>query len=351
MRFQIQILTSIFFICLSSFSIALESVAIENTAADDKTYLARPELQTLINKVAGKPGLSKERLEKLFSSVQRQDSILEAIARPAEKTKTWAEYRPIFVNQLRIDGGLEFWKQHHETLARAEKEFGVAPEIVVAIIGVETRYGRNKGSYRVLDALSTLAFDYPPRSPFFYQELEQFLLLENYAGIDIETTLGSYAGAMGFGQFIPSSYHHYAVDFDGDGKIDLINNPVDAIGSVANYFARHGWKHGEAVASRAFLNQETINQEELSKMIDLDDMKPQYKIKDFSKVGLVSHEPLPEKEKATAYKLAGMNGDEYWLCMNNFYVISRYNRSRLYALSVYQLSEMIKMQMEFGPIK
>ncbi len=341
MRFLFRFLTVYLLFFLSSSS----------NAEDENSYLQRPELQQLINKVSDKPGLSKERLEKLFSTVKRQDSILEAIARPAEKTKTWAEYRPIFVNQQRINGGIEFWKQHRDTLTRAEKEFGVAPEIVVAIIGVETRYGQHKGKYRVLDALSTLAFDYPPRSPFFYKELEEYLLLEDYAGIDIENTLGSYAGAMGYGQFISSSYHNYAVDFDGDGKIDLINNPVDAIGSVANYFAKHGWIKNEPVASRAYIDDNIADKEELASLINPKEMKPELKVKHFSKAGLISQDRLHGKEKVTAYQLNGQQGEEYWLCTNNFYVITRYNHSRLYAMSVYQLGEMIKIQMDFGPIQ
>lgn len=340
MRYLISVFLSSLLISFPLFSFA----------NDENDYLSRPEFQELVKKLEKEPNLSKERLEKLFSTVKRQDSILEAIAKPAEKTKTWAEYRPIFVNQKRINGGVEFWNKYRDTLIRAEKEYGVAPEIIVAIIGVETRYGQQKGRYRVLDSLSTLAFDYPPRSKFFLQELEQYLLLEKDAGIDIENTLGSYAGAMGYGQFIPSSYHHYAVDFDGDGKIDIIDNPVDAIGSVANYFKRHGWEDGEAIASRAYIDKDTLDKESLEKMIDRDEMKPEFRIKDFSKAGLLTDDSISEKEKVTAYKLSGQE-DEYWLCLNNFYVITRYNHSRLYAMSVYQLGEMIKMQMEFGPIQ
>ena len=172
---------------------------------------------------------------------ERKQNILDAIARPAEKTKPWSEYRDVFLTDSRISEGVEFWRANAAALARAQQEYAVPPEIVVAIIGVETRYGRNAGTYRVLDALATLAFDYPPRSDFFRGELTEFLLLAREEGVDPRSLTGSYAGAMGYGQFIPSSFRNYAVDFDGDGKRNIWTNPHDAIGSVANYFGEHGW--------------------------------------------------------------------------------------------------------------
>lgn len=314
----------------------------------DAGYLERPELEFLIHKLEGHPNLTRERLTKLFANVKQQKSILEAISRPAERTMTWASYRPIFITESRIDGGVAFWKKHQETLHRASQEFKVPQEIIVAIIGVETRYGQHAGRYRVLDALTTLGFDYPPRRKFFYKELEQFLLLEEYAGIDIEKTLGSYAGAMGYGQFIPSSYRHYAVDFDNDGKIDLLNNPVDAIGSVANYFAKHGWKAGEPVASTAYIKPQQEDTERLDTLVNIDGLKPKHRIKDFAKFGLYSNENFESNAKASAYQLSGEKGNEYWLCLDNFYVITRYNHSKLYAMAVFQLSEYIKLKKEFG---
>ncbi len=311
-------------------------------------YLERPEFKQLVQNLDGKGKLSEQRLIKIFSEVSQQKSILEAIARPAERTLTWAEYRSIFVNQKRVEGGVKFWHEHQDTLLKASRQFNVPPEIIVAIIGVETRYGQHKGAYRVIDALATLGFDYPPRSAFFYKELEQFLLLEEYAGIDIENTKGSYAGAMGYGQFIPSSYRHYAVDFNQDGKIDLINDPVDAIGSVANYFHKHGWKAGEPVASRAFIDAAHHHAEKLAEIVDIAGLKPVHKIRDFEKAGLIPQDAVDKNAKASGYKLDGAQGDEYWLCMENFYVITRYNHSRLYAMSVFQLSQLIKAQVNFG---
>ncbi len=310
-------------------------------------YLNRPEFEQLVKNLEKYPNLNRERLNQLFSTVTQQPKILEAIARPAEKTKTWAEYRPIFVNQQRIDGGVAFWKEHRATIHKAAEKYQVPPEIIVAIIGVETRYGTQKGGYRVIDALATLGFDYPPRSAFFYKELEQFLLLEEYAGINIETTTGSYAGAMGYGQFIPSSYRNFAVDFNEDGKIDIITDPVDAIGSVAHYFHKHGWKKGEAVAGRAIIVDEHFNQETLVRLLNPAELQPEQHVKDFAKHGLVSIDHFPAKEIASAITLAGQTGEEFWITLHNFYVITRYNHSRMYAMSVFQLSQLIKMKMDY----
>lgn len=332
-------ITATIFIFLLSFSLS--------GLLFSQDYLNRPEFEQLVKSLENSPNLDRDRLNSLFSSVKQQPKILEAIARPAEKTKTWAEYRPIFIHQQRIDGGIAFWKEHQETLLRASEKYNVPPEIIVAIIGVETRYGTQKGGYRVIDALATLGFDYPPRSAFFYKELEQFLLLEAYARIDLEKTMGSYAGAMGYGQFIPSSYRHYAVDFNNDGKIDLLHDPVDAIGSVANYFDKHGWKKGEAVAGRARINSAHYNQEALAALLNPGPLKPEHHVRDFTKYGLESVDHFAGKEIASAIKLAGIDGDEYWITLHNFYVITRYNHSRLYAMSVFQLSQLIKTKMDY----
>jgi membrane-bound lytic murein transglycosylase B len=195
-------------------------------AADN--YGVSPAALAVVDELVVEEGFDRQELLKVFAQARRKDSILEAIARPAEKTKPWYEYREIFLNEKREQQGVEFFNEHRATLLRAEREFGVPAEIIVAIIGVETSYGRVAGSYRVLDALSTLAFDYPPRSPFFTAELKDFLILTRDQGMDPASLMGSYAGAMGYGQFIPSSYRNYAIDFDHDGKIDIWDNPVDA---------------------------------------------------------------------------------------------------------------------------
>jgi len=256
--------------------------------------------------------------------------------RNAEKRLQWHEYRKIFLTPARIDGGVAFWKENADILRKAEAAFGVAPQIIVAIIGVETRYGNNTGRHRVLDALSTLAFDYPPRSEFFTGELEQYLILAREEDIEVVTTTGSYAGAMGYGQFIPSSYRNYAVDFDEDGKRDLWNNKMDIIGSVANYFNRHGWKAGSPVAVRA-----KVEGDQYSALLELG-YKPNTVLDALRHDGITPIEPMPDDLVAALLSLEQKDGPEYWLAFNNFYTITRYNHSPLYAMAVYQLSEEIR---------
>lgn len=205
-------------------------------------------------------GFASEQLRDLFKQAERKQAILDAISRPAERVKPWKEYRPIFLTDSRVAQGVDFWRENEAALSRAEAEYGVPAEIIVAIIGVETFYGRNTGSHRVIDALSTLGFDYPPRQPFFRQQLKEFLLLTREEQVDPLTLKGSYAGAMGLPQFMPSSFRAYAVDFDGDGHIDIWNNPTDAIGSAASYFKQHGWAAGEPVVARAKVSGERFEE-------------------------------------------------------------------------------------------
>ncbi|MEE4279865.1 MAG: lytic murein transglycosylase B [Halieaceae bacterium] len=280
-------------------------------------------------------GFEREAVEALLRDAKRQQSILDAIARPAEKTKPWYEYRAIFLNDRREREGIEFMREHRATLARAQAETGVPAEIIVAILGVETYYGRVAGSYRVLDALATLAFDYPRRSPFFTGELENFLLLTREQGLDATVLKGSYAGAMGYGQFMPSSYRAYANDFDGDGVADIWNNPVDAIGSVANYLARHGWQEGEPIVSAARAAPD------VPEALFDGNLKPQRSVGEFAAAGVVAEEALDADAPAMAMRFELTDGNEYWLGLQNFYVITRYNHSAMYAMSVFQLSQRI----------
>ncbi|MEZ5573399.1 MAG: lytic murein transglycosylase B [Halioglobus sp.] len=303
-------------------------------AADN--YEGNPAARVVVEELVTEEGFDREQLLQVFAEAERKDGILEAIARPAERTKPWYEYRAIFLNQKREDQGVEFFKEHRATLERAEREFGVPAEIIVAIIGVETYYGRVAGSYRVIDALSTLAFDYPPRSPFFTSELKHFLILTRDQGLDPTDMVGSYAGAMGFGQFMPSSYRSYAIDFDGDGVIDIWKNPVDAIGSVANYFKRHGWRPGETVVVAADASADTPDSIFVASR---DQLKPQKTVAQFANEGVVARVKLDPDALATAMKFELPNGYEYWLGLHNFYVITRYNQSAMYAMSVYQLSQ------------
>ena len=305
-------------------------------APESGGYASNPQVQAFINEMVARHGFSKQELEKVFSQAQRSDSILEAMSRPAEKKLAWYEYRKIFLTQSRIEGGVAFWNQHAQVLAQAEKAYGVDAQVIVAIIGVETRYGGNTGKYRVLDALTTLAFDYPPRSKFFRGELEQYLLLARADHIDLLNTKGSYAGAMGYGQFIPSSYQHYAVDFDQDGKRDLWNSPMDIVGSVANYLHEHGWDPGATVTIRA-----SVTGNRYESVIEKG-LKPETPVKKLRSDGITPSKPLPDDTLAALISLEQPNGPEYWLGLNNFYVITRYNHSPLYAMAVYQLSEEIR---------
>ena len=293
------------------------------------------ETRNFIDEMVDKHGFDRDALTRLFTEARHQPGIIAAITRPAE-AKPWAEYRPIFLQPDRIRGGARYWAEHSDLLRQVEQKYGVPPEIVVAIIGVETRYGRHAGRYRVLDALSTLAFDYPKRSRFFRKELEQFLLLTREEGLDPLTPRGSYAGAMGHGQFIPSSYRHYAVDFDQDGRRDLWNSSSDIIGSVANYFARHGWRAGEPVAFPA-----RVEGADYQPLVN-GPLRPRHRLGDILAAGVHIETRLDPDQKATLLELEGSNGPEYWVGLHNFYVITRYNHSPLYAMAVYQLGQEIK---------
>jgi len=305
-------------------------------AADN--YAVHPAALALVDELVEEQDFDRQELLQVFASARRQESILTAIARPAEKSKPWYEYREIFLNSKRLEQGLDFYRQHRETLLRAERETGVPPEIIVAIIGVETYYGRNAGSYRVIDALSTLAFDYPPRSPFFTGELKSYLILTRQQGFDPLALKGSYAGAMGYGQFMPSSFLAYAVDFDGDGVADIWNNPVDAIGSVANYFQQHGWRKGGTVVSGATVQGEVPDSWFVSGRKDL---KPSHTVAEFAAAGVKPTRRLDPAALATAMKFELQKGYEYWIGLHNFYVITRYNHSAMYAMCVYELSRRI----------
>ena len=303
-----------------------------------ENYDLHPAARELVDKLVAEDGFNREELLRVFGEAERKDSILEAISRPAEKIKPWYEYRAIFINHQREAQGVEFFRRHRVALERAEREFGVPAEIIVAIIGVETSYGRNVGSYRVLDALSTLAFDYPPRSDFFTSELRNYLILTRDQGLDPAQLMGSYAGAMGYGQFMPSSYRSYAIDFDNDDIIDIWQNPIDAIGSVANYFSRHGWRPGEVVVAAASAAPTTP---EDTFVRNRKELKPQRTVAQLAGKGVVAAEELDPDALAVAMKFELKQGYEYWLGLYNFYVITRYNHSAMYAMSVYQLSQAI----------
>jgi len=313
----------------------LISLASGLALADTASYGDHPQARALITEMVTEQGFERDALEALFAGAQRKDSILEAIARPAEKTKPWYEYRKIFVTEDRTQQGVDFVRRYGDSLQRAERLYGVPREMIAAIIGVETRYGRHTGRYRVIDALSTLAFDYPPRADFFREQLRAYLLMTREQSLAADELKGSYAGAMGYGQFIPSSYRAYAVDFDGDGVVDIIDNPVDAIGSVANYFKQHQWRAGLPVAARA-----TVTADYRAEWAN-DGLKPRRSLAELAEGGIQSAQAMAPGTLATLMAFEGEDGPEYWLGWHNFYVITRYNHSAMYAMSVYQLSEAI----------
>ena len=290
--------------------------------------------RALAAEIAKEGGPDEASVLATLATVKIQQSILDAMARPAE-AKPWRDYRPIFVTDKRVVDGVAFWRDNRELVERIAKEYGVPPEIIVAIIGVETGYGRNTGKYRVIDALSTLAFAYPPRAPYFRGELKQLFLLGNqHLAYPIDELRGSYAGAMGWGQFMPTSIAKWAKDEDGDGRIDLWNSVPDILASVANYFAAHGWESGEPVAVRA---QPAAD----ARAIKPDGIEPVYPVQQMEAWG---YAPLSHVDAALASTLLSLDGDvgpEYWLTFRNFYVITRYNKSPMYAMAVWQLAQAI----------
>jgi membrane-bound lytic murein transglycosylase B len=316
----------------------LAIVGIAAVSAGGATAVAaqpRPEIEIFIGEMVERHGFKQAELESIFSVVQFQPAIINAISQPAT-SRPWYEYRPLFVNPRRITGGVAFWNSHAATLERARKEFGIPEEIIAAVIGVETTYGAQTGKHRVLDALTTLAFDYPKRAGFFRNELEQYLLLGREQEADVLNIKGSYAGAIGIPQFMPSSYRRYAVDFDGDGKVDLSGSTADAIGSVANYLKSYGWETGQTVAIPALVNGENYHEALFT------GSKPLYTMEEMRKLGITSRTGVPSHRPATLVELANHGGNEYWLGFNNFFVITRYNRSVHYAMSVLQLAEEIR---------
>ena len=314
--------------------------------ASNGNYLDRPEARVLIDELVDQYRLDRSVLEAALARAEHRKSVIEAISRPAERRLEWYEYREIFLQPLRVRRGVQFWKDNAEALARAESEFGVPPEVIAAIIGVETDYGRVMGSFKALDALATLAFDYPPRSDFFRKELGQLLVLVSEEGGEIEDFMGSYAGALGMAQFMPSSFRAYAIDFTGDNRRDIWTNADDAIGSVANYLAVHGWRRGDPV----------IMPVALTDGIDIELLRFEGEFKDApTRAELEQHgvvfedsewEPIDASEQVMLTSFEFESGLVPFAGLNNFYVITRYNRSHMYAMAVHQLSGMVKKALE-----
>lgn len=293
------------------------------------------EIAPFVREMVSRYGFERVPLERMLGGVRVRPEILEAIARPAEALD-WYQYYPIFLTETRISKGEEFWRAHVDTLTRASKEYGVSPEVIVAIIGVETLYGTRKGKHLVLESLATLAFRYPRRSKFFRTELEQFLILAQQENFDTPKVKGSYAGAMGIPQFISSSYRRYAVDFDGDGVRDLLRSEIDAIGSVANYLKVHGWQRDGAVALPA-----SVSGDEYKALVNKG-LKPHTPVSDMHNFGVVVLYASENESPGALIELTNKEDTEHWVGFQNFYAITRYNHSGLYAMAVFQLAREIR---------
>jgi len=305
---------------------------------------SRSDVSRFIDSMVNEHDYDRATLEAALKNAKSQESILKAISKPAEKTMEWSEYRNIFLTDKRIDAGADFWREHAVDLQRISDKTGVSIEILVGIIGVETYFGRNTGNYRVLDALSTLAFDYPPRAKFFRSELKHYLLLIREENMDAADATGSYAGAMGRPQFMPSSYREYAVDSTDDGKRDIWSNWTDVIGSVANYFVRHGWVENAQVVAPASLGEQWRGE------TPKNTTKPKETVTSLSHQGVLFATDLPGDQKSQLLTYEGEDGTEYWVGFHNFFVITRYNTSVMYALAVHQLGQEIALEVNSGEL-
>ena len=323
---------------------AIFAVSVSCSEADDNVYLdvTRPDVVEFIDEMVADHEFDRDTLAATLSEAKVKQSIIKKISTPAEKKLSWGEYRKIFITRERIRAGTDFWLENREMLERIHRESGVSIEMIVGIIGVETYYGRITGRDRVIDALVTLAFDYPPRAPFFRNELVQFLILAREEELDATVPVGSYAGAMGRPQFMPSSFRAYAVDATGDGKRDIWNNWADVAGSVANYFLAHGWRPGEEVTAQATLSHTWNGAIPKPK----NTLTPSETVAGLSRKGVMFGTNLNGDSKGELLTYEGANGIEHWVGFHNFFVITRYNRSVMYALAAYQLGREISSKVE-----
>lgn len=300
------------------------------------------ELQALIHELSRTHGFSTPALERLFARARLRPEIIQAMERPKEALP-WYEYRKLFLTDERVRQGVAFWRRHASWLARAQREFGVPPEIAVAILGVETQYGEHRGTWPVLDALTTLALQYPPRAAFFREELKQYLLLTRELGLDPARLQGSYAGAMGMPQFMPSSWRRYAIDFDGDGRADLLDSAADIVGSVANFLRVHGWERDAPVSDAARVEGT------LYFWFEQLGVKPSLPLGQFVRHGVSPPQHRDPDLPAALIVLEGESGPLARIGYNNFYVITRYNRSSRYAMTVQELAEQLRSRYQAAP--
>ena len=315
------------------FIILLSLVSLLELQSEDlESYEKRVEVKDFIEKMHEKHNFDKEWLKEIFSDAKHQENVIRIMNRQPEGIMTWSNYKAMMVSKDRISSGSKFIKKYKQDLIRAEEIYGIPASIIAAIIGIETRYGTTMGRTRVLDSLSTLSFDYPRREEFFKVQLENFLLLSREEGLDPYKIKGSIAGAMGYGQFMPDSYRNYAVDFDFDGTRDILNNPIDAIGSVANFLSKKGkWEPNTVVAVKAI------------KVGDIPEIKSSFKpymfVSELDSFGLKPTYNLQKNTKVVPIELELEEGQEYWLGLKNYNALSRYNRSKLYVMAVFEFSK------------
>ena len=306
-----------------------------------RSYIGTKQLNSFINYAVRKHKFKKKKLLAQFANIKSRPDIIKLMNRQAENLP-WYRYRKIFLGKKRVNDGVKFWKKNVRILAQAQKKYGVPPEIIIAIIGVETQYGQRKGNIAILESLATLSFDFPRRAKFFRREMMEFLVMAREEKLKAEKLRGSFAGAMGMPQFMPSSYRAYAIDFNKDGKRDLFNSRSDAIGSVANYFATFGWKSGRPVVTRARITGGKYRNLPKPKRR----LKPHLTLKQYARYGIrpkTSSKRYKSSYKASFIRLrVSKRRREYWLGMSNFYTITRYNHSTLYAMAVHLLSQKIK---------
>ena len=327
------------------FALILSLCAVHAFAEPAARYVDRPEVQAFIAEMQARHGFPEEELRALFAQVERQESVLRAIVPQPVGERSWQRYRSNFVNARRIERGVEFWRAHRDILARAEAEYGVPAEIIVAILGVETQYGRTIGAYRVLDALTTLTFDYPRRAAYFRGELEELLLLARESQWSPTELTGSFAGAIGIPQFMPGSIRRFAVDYDDDGRRNLRDSTADAIGSVAHFLRLHGWASGEPVAATA-----TLTDPRARTLID-GGVTPKQPVASLRLAGVAFDPDIPANLPAVLIELDSADApSEYLVGLQNFYVITRYNRSSFYAAAVWLLARELKAAMARAPV-
>ena len=321
--------------CLALFAAAAQAAP---------SYGGRADVDRFIAMMVETHGFKKRQLQAVFRKVEPQPGVIKAMTLAPESSQSWQTYRALFVNAKRIDAGVQFWNRYAGTLERAAAEFGVPEEVIVGIIGVETTYGRNMGTYRVIDALTTLAFDSPTRNEFFRGQLESYLLFTRDAKIDVFRVKGSYAGAIGIPQFMPGSYRRFALDYDGDGRADLAESPVDAIGSIGNFLRAHGWVPGQPVAVPARASGESW------RSLVQSGSRARFRARELAWFGITPAVALDEESPCSLIEL-GTQGQpsELWVGLRNFDVLTQYNKASFYAIAVLELGRSMREIVKGAP--